>query len=1480
MLNPIKERATTITGTSTINGTGTVYVYIDGTRIAGTATVSSNGSTAAQWSISITSANQLNLAAGVQVTASILPSTPTGTCESQQTAPQIVSCYAPSSSPVISTTSQTICRGNVATVTISGVENGVAYQLFNGETATGPSAVGDTTSANTTLILTSGALTSTTALKVRAYRIGSTACTVTLNGSAVVTVNPGPTAFNVTPTNLSICNGGTATVSLSGSEAGVSYRIQVYDANTDTYVNSGNAVAGTGSAITLTTAALSTTGTFKVVATSSSCTVDMGNTFTVFVPSNTLTLSPATRSICSGSTASVTIRSSQTGVTYQLFNGTTASGSAVAGNGGDITLTSAALTTAGTTTFRVVATTSNPACSVDLSQTFAVTVTSALTTPTIALTSSNPVCDGGTASIRVTNSLLGVTYQIYNGNYTSGSSAVGTGGDIVLTSAGLTASTTLTVRASNSCGNSLTSAGVAVTVNTIQAYTISPTSTTICSSGTVTLTLANSSPNTTYTLKYYDRVTRTFVDFNPVVSRVNGSGASGALTFPTPTLSANATLKIVATSGGCSKDMLNTVDVVVSSTAVTFSTSTQTICSGSAATVSILNSQYGAVYQLQTVTGTGPTYTNTGTSVIGTGGDITLTSAVFNANGTNTLRVLVTPSNCPAFGSSTFPVTVASPTAQTVTRDTPASICSGSTTTLSLATSELGVTYQIYANNEAIGLPVQGTGGKISLTTSPLTASTTLKVVASKSGCGNVDMTNTYLITVGTPSTVYTVSPASNSICANGTAQVTLSGSQSGVYYQLYNGNTATGAQVLGNGNAITLMSGVLTSNATLTVVALSSSACGNVTMDGFSAVTVAPQPLKPTLTANASSICSGGSVTFTVGNLVNGVTYQLYKDGVAQGSPLTYNGFNTISFTATGLTASATFTIRASSGTCTAVNSDASTVTVSPTPLSATISTTVAAICGSGNATISATGNLVNNVSYRLFRNGVAEGNPITYNGSNSVSFEVSVSATAKFTIVASSASCPSATSNEVTVTVNPAPTAPAITTSNSGICGSTPVTISVTSPVNGYSYQLFFNGNPSGSPVVAIGQVTFTASVAGTYRVRATSNSCESPLSNEVSITSTPEFTANAGPDKVFCSTNVQGSKTVSLEATTAPTGTTGNWTVVSQPTGSGTPVFADASNPTTTVSGLNSGDYIFRWTVSSTSCGSKSDEVTITMECEAVIVSSMEPKPVTDYQDGEVLFTFGDNDAPITSYSIVGDYSIPGVSYKLEGGQLKMYVSNRSLLKSEVYSPTINTTDANGGSSTLTPNVIIGTPLPVTLTSFRATATNNGVQLNWTTASEKDNDYFQVERSLNGKTFASIGRVQGNGNSNVMKNYTFTDASAPAGAVYYRLKQVDYDGKFEYSKTISVNATASKAAAQVAVVPNPFTQNLSFSINSSETRKVQVVLLDLNQKLIYREEVEVSAGKVTLTKDLSKIANGVYLLKVTGSSLSEVIRVVKKD
>ncbi|MBK0403307.1 T9SS type A sorting domain-containing protein [Adhaeribacter sp. BT258] len=184
--------------------------------------------------------------------------------------------------------------------------------------------------------------------------------------------------------------------------------------------------------------------------------------------------------------------------------------------------------------------------------------------------------------------------------------------------------------------------------------------------------------------------------------------------------------------------------------------------------------------------------------------------------------------------------------------------------------------------------------------------------------------------------------------------------------------------------------------------------------------------------------------------------------------------------------------------------------------------------------------------------------------------------------------------------------------------------------------------------------------------------------------------------------------------------------------------------------------------------------------------------------------------------------------------------------------------------------------GNPLPVSWLYFKGKAANNGNNLNWATASEKNTAAFIVERSLNGKTFEAIGTVNAAGNSSQVLTYQFTDKKPVAtGTAYYRLKQTDTDGAFEYSSIIAI-AQQQQPTQFANAYPNPFEQTLNLELDSNHGLQ-KVVLLGLDGKEIYSKALT-SASEVAL-HDLPNLKAGVYLLQLVSESGISTLKVVRQ-
>jgi hypothetical protein len=177
-----------------------------------------------------------------------------------------------------------------------------------------------------------------------------------------------------------------------------------------------------------------------------------------------------------------------------------------------------------------------------------------------------------------------------------------------------------------------------------------------------------------------------------------------------------------------------------------------------------------------------------------------------------------------------------------------------------------------------------------------------------------------------------------------------------------------------------------------------------------------------------------------------------------------------------------------------------------------------------------------------------------------------------------------------------------------------------------------------------------------------------------------------------------------------------------------------------------------------------------------------------------------------------------------------------------------------------------------VPVEFISFYAAGSNGTVNLSWITATETNNRGFQVERRNNvSETWNQIGFVNGNGTSTKKSEYSFTDINPAAGTSYYRLKQIDFNGSFSFSKSIEVNSLTISFSLEQNY-PNPFNPTTIIQYQISAPGKVILKVYDLTGKevadLVNENQ---DAGNHSVEFNASALASGVYMYRLFTNNFS---------
>ena len=224
------------------------------------------------------------------------------------------------------------------------------------------------------------------------------------------------------------------------------------------------------------------------------------------------------------------------------------------------------------------------------------------------------------------------------------------------------------------------------------------------------------------------------------------------------------------------------------------------------------------------------------------------------------------------------------------------------------------------------------------------------------------------------------------------------------------------------------------------------------------------------------------------------------------------------------------------------------------------------------------------------------------------------------------------------------------------------------------------------------------------------------------------------------------------------------------------------------------------------------------------------------------------------------------------------------------------TTSSASSNGGmlssgasfAATTLPANFTGTdnsnPLPVNLVNIFASRRENDAVINWSTASEMNCAYFEVERSFDENEFEYAGSVRAIGNSNKLITYSFNDAgiipAATTGVIYYRLKMVDFDGATNYSKTVSINSNELQNADQVSIYPNPFNNKLNLMVNATAAGSANVQLFDITGKKLvqFNHAIILGLNKIS-TEQIADLQTGIYFITVELNGQTQTFKLIKE-
>jgi len=183
-----------------------------------------------------------------------------------------------------------------------------------------------------------------------------------------------------------------------------------------------------------------------------------------------------------------------------------------------------------------------------------------------------------------------------------------------------------------------------------------------------------------------------------------------------------------------------------------------------------------------------------------------------------------------------------------------------------------------------------------------------------------------------------------------------------------------------------------------------------------------------------------------------------------------------------------------------------------------------------------------------------------------------------------------------------------------------------------------------------------------------------------------------------------------------------------------------------------------------------------------------------------------------------------------------------------------------------------------VPVELTSFSAQVIKDGVELHWSTATETNNQGFEIERMMAGGTFEQVGYVAGFGTTTESKSYAFIDSELEAGSYAYRLKQIDYDGTSTYSEEVNVDLALLLEYSLEQNYPNPFNPTTTIKYAIAEDGFVKLAVYNmLGEEVATIANNVQKAGRYEVNFNAAGLSSGVYVYRIEAANFTSSKKLV---